>query len=548
MAVDFLSQINKNGSGLNLTEIAASLVEAETLPKRDAATKKIETAQTSISALGQLKSNLQSLDVAMDVARSFNALSINSSSSEIVAAFKPDTNATEQSAQIEVKALATNQVLEFGGFTSADDTFDGGSLTIEFGRWDTATNSTFTVNSELLSETITIADGTSLSELAAQITKIGGVAARVIDKGDGTVSLGFMTATGQDSAIRMSVTPNAAQANTHSLNTIDTTSNNASVQLQASSDAELTIDGITVFRPTNKIDDLLDGVSLTLSQVTTSPATINIARDENTTSVVMDELVFQLNTITAFLREQTFKSLDGGASGPLAGNTAAETIKRDIQNAIGRGIDGFGQTQTYLSDFGIRTERDGSLSLDSSKMQKQYAANPASFDALFTDGLSSDTQGFTFSGTPKLSSAQNFNFLRDATTGEATLNGATLVLQSVGSGQKTYLVDSGALNGTEITVEDGVNDATLSYGVSFASQLQERLSTLMGSDGALGRQERTLTNTVMEQEDILSALDDRAAMLDARYRSQFGKMETVINQLNSTGEYLTNLIAAWNKD
>lgn len=548
MAVDFLSQINKNGSGLNITEIAASLVEAETLPRRNTATKRIEAAQTSISALGQLKSNLQSLDVAMDVARSFNAVGISSSSSDITATLQPGTTPKEQSARIDVKSLASNQVLEFNGFASAEDTLDGGTLTLEFGSWDTATQSTFSVNPDYIGATLEIADGTTLSELAAQISEIGGVAARVIDKGDGTVSLGFMTATGETSAIRMSVTPNAAAGNTAALSTFDTTSTNAAVQIQAATNAELTLDGISVVRPSNTITDLLDGVRLELNTVTTGTARIDISRDENTTSVVVDELVFQLNAITEFLNQQTFRAIDGTDSGALAGNIAAETIKRDLQNAVGRGIDGFGDRAAYLSDFGIRTERDGSLTLDSVQMKKQYAANPRSFDALFSDGLRSDTAGFTFANTPALKQAGSFDFARDPATGIATLNGSELTLQGSGNGQKTYRVTTGDLRGTEITVEDGVHGATLHYGVSFATQLQNSIASLLENDGVLGRQERLLSDTVVEQETVLSDLDARAAVLDQRYRTQFGKMETIINQLNSTGEYLTNLIDSWNKD
>jgi flagellar hook-associated protein 2 len=35
MAVDYLSAINQGGSGLNITQIVDSLVEAETAPEKD---------------------------------------------------------------------------------------------------------------------------------------------------------------------------------------------------------------------------------------------------------------------------------------------------------------------------------------------------------------------------------------------------------------------------------------------------------------------------------------------------------------------------------
>ena len=42
MAVDYLSAINKQGSGLNITQIVDSLVQAETAPVEDKIQKNID--------------------------------------------------------------------------------------------------------------------------------------------------------------------------------------------------------------------------------------------------------------------------------------------------------------------------------------------------------------------------------------------------------------------------------------------------------------------------------------------------------------------------
>ena len=61
MAVDYLSALNTKGSGLNITQIVDSLVEAEIAPQQDALNKKIEEKNTAISALGELISELSAL-------------------------------------------------------------------------------------------------------------------------------------------------------------------------------------------------------------------------------------------------------------------------------------------------------------------------------------------------------------------------------------------------------------------------------------------------------------------------------------------------------
>ena len=50
MAVDYLSALNSRGSGLNITQLVDSLVEAETKPKQDLINNKIEDQNATISA------------------------------------------------------------------------------------------------------------------------------------------------------------------------------------------------------------------------------------------------------------------------------------------------------------------------------------------------------------------------------------------------------------------------------------------------------------------------------------------------------------------
>ena len=46
----------------------------------------------------------------------------------------------------------------------------------------------------------------------------------------------------------------------------------------------------------------------------------------------------------------------------------------------------------------------------------------------------------------------------------------------------------------------------------------------------------------------LDTIDERKLTLQARYTKQFAAMETVVTGGSSTSEFLTNLVAGWNKD
>ena len=61
MSVDYLSAINSSGSGLNITQIVDSLVDAEKSPQESIIQNKIDKKNTSISAIGEIKSVLSVL-------------------------------------------------------------------------------------------------------------------------------------------------------------------------------------------------------------------------------------------------------------------------------------------------------------------------------------------------------------------------------------------------------------------------------------------------------------------------------------------------------
>ena len=64
-SVDYVSAINTKGSGLNITQIVESLVDAETKPKKDIINKKIDIKNIDISSIGTLTSEIDTLQKSL---------------------------------------------------------------------------------------------------------------------------------------------------------------------------------------------------------------------------------------------------------------------------------------------------------------------------------------------------------------------------------------------------------------------------------------------------------------------------------------------------
>lgn len=542
MSSEILSRLNTNGSGLNLAELANSLVDAETLPKISAAQSTREEAELAISAYGTLRSSYQSLDSTLGSLAGAEVLQATSTSPNVGLTVTDRTTLAEGTTTIEVSQIAQRQVLEFTGFTSADDTIGTGSLTIDIGVWFSDTD--FAANPDFASETITIGDGATLSELAEALTSLDGVTARVLDRGDGTFTLGVVSELGAGQAIRLT-----AAETTPGLAAFDNTATNAAVQVQAAQDAMVTVDGITVFRSSNSIDDIVPGATLTLTGPTETAATVSVARDMELAYAVLQDFVGSLNTTIQSLKDITNAGLEGDDRGALAGDRTAVRLMTDLMNTISAPLSGHGDRNLYLADLGVATERDGKLSMNRMVFERAFNNDPAAFDAIFQNSFGSTTEAVEVSGTVGRSAQSgSYNFLLNTDTGIATLNGQPLLTSPTLDGRMQYVSLTGNLSGMVITAPADVTSAQVSFGRSLVSKLQDLMAETLQSAGTFDARENNFRDIITEQDDAIKALNARVEVLEDRYIKRFAAMERAISELNSTGAYLTNLIESWNSD
>jgi flagellar hook-associated protein 2 len=547
MTVDILSSLNTNGSGLNLRELTASLVAAEIEPLKARQTSRSEAAQLSISALGQVRSQFGALNNAVATLRENPVLAAKSGNAGVGVTITDPSKIANSTTSIEVEQLATRQVLEFGGYTSADALVGAGSLQVEVGVWfeDVNGDPAFALNPATTVNTLNIPAGVTLSMLAETLDALPGMAARVLDKGDGTFSLGIVSEPGAGSALRFTVAETVA-----GLAAFDTTATNATRQIQAAQDAVLLVDGITVSRPSNVIDDLIAGATLDITAPAGTATTVSFTRDIETARLNMQALVEQVNNTRKLLTDLSARGAGETTAGALAGDRLIEKLKADLTGLLAAPINGFGASAKRLSDFGVATNRDGSLRLDNTRFEKAFEADPAGFDMVFSDRLSGSAPGVEVTGTLGAAArGGSLSFIRNATTGEATLNGESMLGLTLPDGRAQYLLFSGDYAGMTVTVPADLEATEVRYGKSFLTSLETMLeAALTRGANSLSEREDQLTSRVTEATDEITALDTRATLLERRYLQRFTAMETAIAGLKSTGNYLTNLVAQWNKD
>jgi flagellar hook-associated protein 2 len=158
------------------------------------------------------------------------------------------------------------------------------------------------------------------------------------------------------------------------------------------------VDGITIERSGNTLDDVLEGVTIDLlSADAAQQVTIQIGADTDAITGRIQDLVDAYNAVVGFINEQNTYTEDNGAGGELFGDNLLAQVKRSIDDALFSVDIATVQADTEgvstLGLIGIDRERDGTLSIDSDKLTSKLNTNLEALVDLFADLDGFDNEG-----------------------------------------------------------------------------------------------------------------------------------------------------------
>jgi flagellar hook-associated protein 2 len=161
--------------------------------------------------------------------------------------------------------------------------------------------------------------------------------------------------------------------------------------VQAASDASIKIDGFTVTRATNQITGALQGVTLNLKDLTSSPATVTVASDSSAITDKINAVVTAYNAVVNAAHAASGFGTQKASNPILSGDSAIRILTDKLSSTV---------VQSYASgDFstlgtiGIKLNRDGTMAFDSSKLTKALQSDPASVQAILARPSGASTGG-----------------------------------------------------------------------------------------------------------------------------------------------------------
>ena len=481
MAVDYLSAINQGGSGLNVTQIVDSLVEAEKAPQEGQIQSKIDAKNTAISAIGEIKSALSKLSTSLKTLTGNTSLKVNSTSSAISATISNPSTAVAINSTISISSLAKGQTLAFDDYSSSTTLVGAGSLVLERGDWSSGS---FVASSTVSSKTLTVTATDTLESLKDKINALDyGVTASVLGAGDGTYTLVLKSQDGKENALRVTATESPSGSG---LSSIDNTTTNGSKQKVAGTDASFTVDGIALTRSSNTITDLFTGYNVNLLASTTlngtdTPANLTGSVDTSAATTNLQSFVDAVNDARTLLNTKTFRGSASEDAGELSDDPVVKNIQKQLNSLTSTQLTGFGANGVYLSNLGVRTEKDGLLSLNTTVLQNELKNNPTTLDAIFNSMYSSSSSLLTASGgSVRAPVAGSYAF-----TMTAYVSGAFTGLVSsdtspeVTSSNNTIQIAVDGINSGSITVPNAhyTSEAALATAIQTAINADSTLSS-----------------------------------------------------------------------
>jgi len=436
------SSTSKTGSSLDVAGIVSGLMEAENVPvvKLDA---KISTSLIKITALGQIKSQLSALkDALIDLQSpaNFSQKTAKFSNSSFATA-DISSIALAGSYQLEVTSLAQPAIWNVSGFKS-----EAAAL-----NWFS--------NQAVMSSKFTPTVFKSEDIYVLSVQGYDPTALYNDASGEFPLSSDYVDLIGTN-----------------------TTANVTYTKVQPTKDAEFKLNGVAFTRSSNKVNDVLNGVTLNLNNISSIdptteksiPITLLVSNDTVSARPKLDALVKAYNDLYATYKQQTASSIDTSTRGVLNSDFAVASVMRQLVSGLILPMkDKNGENLDFpndLSAMGLKLLDNGSLALDDSL----FSAASGSLQTRLSAGIR-----IGYSGGTDLSSQ----------IGDMLLSGG--VIQDRIDSEKTTQSD---LTKRKTALEDKLISVRARYTAQYAA-LDSLLFKLQGTSDSLKSALDGLTNS-----------------------------------------------------
>jgi len=536
------------GSGINTTELIKALVDADTAPQKENLDNLEEKTKDKISTFGILKSNLLDFkNILKDIESQQEYGFVGNSSDTTVATLTASGSkaGSDINSSLTVTTLASRHTLTGPSLASPSSTVGQRNITINFGTWSADPTAgggqSFTSNGQS-QISVSATASTTLTDLRDAINN-----AATDSDNDGTKDvLASIIYDGSNYMLMLKSESGAINemkvTDSHSTPAYayDTTDGAQLTQRVAGVNSAFTVDGISMSRTSNSVDDLFDGFTLDLKKTTSSAIRVSSSVDLDGVSDLLTGYVDTYNQVMLNLTAMGANDpVDPENDGALIGDSTLREIRSELREMSSTAIKGYEGGPYYLSYLGVSTNRDGTLAFDKGQMETQFKSKPETVRAFFTNNYATSNSNITIA-------AFDFTNTKPGTYAFATDGSSTHTIGGVSATKSgdNYSVTSGDPQGLTIAVANGsgVTSGTIYYGKSFINQVVDKLDNYLSFNSILDQRVDNLNDTLSTVAEKRSSLEARIESITQRYARQYSAMESTIASFQETGNMLTAML------
>jgi flagellar hook-associated protein 2 len=340
------------GSSIDVQSIIDAYVGAQTVTQSQMQqrVKSLQSASTTISNISSNLSKLSNALSALTDANDVQTFGVTSSGTELAASVTGTAQPGAYSVEVVDPAKEYRAYSATKATSATDSAYISGVLRITVGASE--------------GKDITIDPGDSLNAIVSKINSSGvRIAASTFYDGSNY----RLQLRGLDSGA----------ANQIGLAGLDLGFSDTGNTIQQASDAHLKVDGIDVYSASNQVSGAIPGVTLAVAAKTTSPLTINVAENPQGLTDKVQAMVTAYNAVVSQVHTTAGYGQTEAAVASLSGDSTlrslTDSLSRTILNTVSTGT-----KYSTLGSLGISLQKDGTLSLDSTKLAKAVSSDPSS--------------------------------------------------------------------------------------------------------------------------------------------------------------------------
>lgn len=264
-------------------------------------------------------------------------------------------------------------------------------------------------------------------------------------------------------------------------------------QKAAASDTKGTVNGFDVTSSSPGISNAITGV--TISALKPGTTTLTVSKDTASLTSSVNAFVKAYNDLNGQITSLGGYDPDTKTGGPLLGDSTLRNLQASIRRQMSSSLTGLqGTSLNNLSQIGISFQKDGTLTLDSSKLQKAIDSNYADIAGLFAAvGRSTDPDVSFVSSSAK---TQAGDYLVDITqlASQGVIKGANaLPAETTIDADTTWTV---TLNDTKPSTLANTATVSLPAGTYNPSQMATLLQSAINGVSAFSAAGATVTATI----------------------------------------------------